>query len=486
MIDATVVTGTFLAAIIGAFLLISLVPRKKIRVACDVVEASILGSRFYLLRGAETVKTVLGSSSLKTRRVKSDIETSKVLHMYQIGLVMNDHVPSWKLSRKLFAEGIGCPRFLKSLAPKLNAKMLSVSAKLHELAKLKKPILANHLLTAISADIMTNIVLSDSRSAAESYIEYAMKSSTAEGQEPPPVDDFIALMDEYSLGFLYFLKTPSQLYMNLPWMKKSFQINKLRVRQLQEYVKKRIKEMQGRMESEETNTNTRDLATSIYQSLAASSGDSDHAFKHTVACAKEALSKGHDTTRNTLAFLAFELARNPAVADAIHAEIAESGGENSADFSDESAKKMPLLHAAILEASRLYSLAVMVNRGLEEDLVVEGYTLKRGSQLLFALVWNHHDESVWQDPLVFNPYRFVDGKEASTGPVGFGYSLAPFGHGMRKCPGQSLAMMEIAVVIGHLVKDFKFHLVDPEMEVKVNEAGMVRECLDFAVQFVPR
>ncbi|KAI9350279.1 cytochrome P450 [Obelidium mucronatum] len=448
----------------------------------DVVEAKVLGATFYLLRRADAIKNVLGSSSFKTRRSKSDVDTTKILKMHEIGIVLNDHISSWKHSRKLFAEGIGRPRFLKSLAPKLNAKMISVCAKLSELAKVKMSILGNQLLTTISADIITNIVLSDSRDAAEQYIEKSMEYNP---NGHSSTDDVVVVMHDFALAWNFFAKTPSLLYNNLPWLKKPLLFNKQQIAKLEDFVLERIRSLQASLESNTHNDTLdgRDLATTVFLSLA-SSGDSEYAFKHTVACAKEALIGGHDTTRNSMAFLLYELARHPSVCDAIHDEIIQAIGEDN-EFTEDAIKKMKLLNAAILEANRIYSLGLMVDRGLEEDLVVNGYTLKRGGQLLFALIWNHHDEAIWEDPLVFNPYRFLQ-MEPSPGPLGFGYSLAPFGYGMRKCPGQSIAMLEMSVVIGHLVKGFKLHLVDRNLEVKVNEFNLVRECLDFAVQFVSR
>ncbi|KAI9350271.1 cytochrome P450 [Obelidium mucronatum] len=430
------------------------IPRLAFRgIEGNVVEATIFGSTFYLLRGADAIKTFLGSSSLKTRKSKSDVETSKILGMHEIGIVLNDHVPSWKHSRKLFAEGIGRPGFLKSLAPKLNAKMISVCAKLLDLAQGKNPILGNQLVTAISADIIADLVLSDSRGTAEKIIE---NSSNPSGQSWK--DDFVQITLPARIGH----------------------INKM-----QDFVEEQIRGIQKMLESEPANNplQARDLATTIYLSLA-SSGDSEHTFKHAVACAKEALIGGHDTTRNSMAFLLYELARHPAVCDAIHDEIIQALGQEN-EFTDDSIKKMKLLNAAILEANRIYSIAPMVTRGLEEDMVVEGHTLKAGAELMFTFISNHHDENVWQDPLIFNPHRFLH-MEPSPGPMGFGYGFTPFGHGLRKCPGQNLAMLEISVVIGHLIKSFKFHLVDQNMELKVNEFNMVRECTDFGVQFTAR
>ncbi|KAJ3031216.1 UNVERIFIED_CONTAM: hypothetical protein HDU68_005822 [Siphonaria sp. JEL0065] len=441
----------------------------------DVVEANIIGARFYLIRGAPLLKSILGFSSLRMRKTTVDDESTKLLFMHHAGIVLNDHIPLWKRSRKFLVESIGRSRFHKALTPGMNVYMKSLCAKMNSLSIEKKPILANKLMASISIDVITKIVLGELRTSAEYYVQSTVDLGFVLAQTDP----FLVLMTKFQRVWNFLAMTPSILYKNLPWLKSKMKDYKIVIQELQDFIEVRVREIQANLNSQpQDDALDRDLTTNIL--IATNNG-----FAETVACVKEAIIGGQGTTSTSLSFVMYELARHPAVVEEIYHEIISTLDSNSDEFTDETIKKMPLLQASIYEIHRLYSIAVMVDRGLEEDLEVGNMTLKKGSQLLFTLGLNHHDEREWKDPKIFNPHRFLQ-MEESPGPLGCGYSFSPFGYGMRKCPGQALAMLEMALVIAHLVKHFKFHLVNRNMTVKIDEFGMLRECLDLPIQFVSR
>jgi cytochrome P450 len=70
----------------------------------------------------------------------------------------------------------------------------------------------------------------------------------------------------------------------------------------------------------------------------------------------------------------------------------------------------------------------------------------------------HQDPEVYPDPEAFSPERFLDGNDPG------GYSWLPFGGGVRRCPGASLALLEMRVIIRTIVQNVDLAPDRPEAE----------------------
>jgi cytochrome P450 len=70
----------------------------------------------------------------------------------------------------------------------------------------------------------------------------------------------------------------------------------------------------------------------------------------------------------------------------------------------------------------------------------------------------HQDPEVYPDPQAFSPARVLDGKDPG------GYSWLPFGGGVRRCPGASLALLEMRVIIRTIVQNVELAPDRPEAE----------------------
>ena len=68
------------------------------------------------------------------------------------------------------------------------------------------------------------------------------------------------------------------------------------------------------------------------------------------------------------------------------------------------------------------------------------YRVPAGASVLMSILLVHHREDVYPDPFSFRPERFV-GRKPGT------YTWIPFGGGIRRCLGASLAMAEQRVVL---------------------------------------
>jgi cytochrome P450 len=142
------------------------------------------------------------------------------------------------------------------------------------------------------------------------------------------------------------------------------------------------------------------------------------------------LGAGHETTATGLAF-AFELLlRHPHVLERLRAEL--QGGDDV------------YLDAVVKETLRLRPVIDAAERTLVEPRTVAGWDLPAGVKVYPAIALVHFREDLYERALEFRPERFLeDGVES--------YSWLPFGGGIRRCIGASLAQAEMAEVLRAIV-----------------------------------
>ena len=73
----------------------------------------------------------------------------------------------------------------------------------------------------------------------------------------------------------------------------------------------------------------------------------------------------------------------------------------------------------------------------------------------------HHREDIYPEPFAFKPERWI-GRKPGT------YDWIPFGGGIRRCLGASLAMAEQRVVLDAMVRRLDMEADDPEPEHAVH------------------
>lgn len=148
------------------------------------------------------------------------------------------------------------------------------------------------------------------------------------------------------------------------------------------------------------------------------------------------------------------LIRHPNVAKKIQAEIDEVVGQCRLPTLDDR-KNLHYTEASIREILRLETLvpSSIVHNSME-DTKLMGYNVPKNTPVFPGLYEFHKDESLWDNPLTFNPERFLD----SQGKLSLKLDKSlPFGAGRRLCAGETFARNMMFLITSALLQNFDFH-----------------------------
>jgi len=143
---------------------------------------------------------------------------------------------------------------------------------------------------------------------------------------------------------------------------------------------------------------------------------------------------GHETTANSLAWIFERLLRTPAAYERLR-ELTRAGGAEGDAY----------VEATIHEGMRDRPVIPMIVRMVKRPWRFGEYVLPADTPVAVSIVALHHREDLYPEPFAFLPERFVGHKPGT-------YSWIPFGGGIRRCLGASLAMAEQRVVLSAIAR----------------------------------
>ncbi len=155
---------------------------------------------------------------------------------------------------------------------------------------------------------------------------------------------------------------------------------------------------------------------------------------------------GHETTANSLAWSFERLLRNPHAYDRLRETVRDGGEEASA-----------YVEATIHETMRSRPVIPIIGRRVKVPWRLGDYAVPRNTSVLMSILLLHHREDIYPDPFSFRPERFL-GKKPGT------YTWIPFGGGIRRCLGATLAMAEQRVVMDAIARRTDMRAPDPRPE----------------------
>jgi cytochrome P450 len=163
---------------------------------------------------------------------------------------------------------------------------------------------------------------------------------------------------------------------------------------------------------------------------------------------------GHDTATSTVAFLFYELARNPDELAPLLAELAESrDGE------------LPRLEIAVDETLRMYPPAWIGPRRSIQPFELSGVRVPGGVLVNYCSWASHHLSEVFPQPWRFRPERFSPEQRAGL-PKG---AYVPFGGGSRTCIGMRFGLLEVRTIASAVLRRFSLELLEPMRPLSIRQ-----------------
>ncbi|XP_045808729.1 cytochrome P450 89A2-like [Trifolium pratense] len=184
-----------------------------------------------------------------------------------------------------------------------------------------------------------------------------------------------------------------------------------------------------------------------------------------VALCSEFLTAGTDTTSTTIEWVMANLVKYKHMQQRLVDEIEDvvGGDRKEKEVREEDLEKLPYLKALILEVLRRHPPShYAIPHAVTEDVILNGYFIPKNGSVNFMVADIGLDPTVWKDPMVFKPERFLRDKTNSNVLEAYDISgkkeikMMPFGVGRRICPAYKLAMLHLEYFVANLVLNFEW------------------------------
>lgn len=149
-----------------------------------------------------------------------------------------------------------------------------------------------------------------------------------------------------------------------------------------------------------------------------------------------------DTSPVVIDWAFTELLRHPQAMKKAKEEMERVVGLNRA-VEESDIPSLPYLAMVIKETFRLHEIAPFIFRHTREDVVLDGYRIPRGTDIMICVWAMGRDPNLWENAEEFVPERF---ENSSIDIKGHHFELIPFGSGRRICPGMNLALVMVPLV----------------------------------------
>lgn len=185
---------------------------------------------------------------------------------------------------------------------------------------------------------------------------------------------------------------------------------------------------------------------------------------------------GLDTVANTLAACVYGILKTPGVQERVEAEadaLFARGVVTEADV-----RGLVAINGSVMEAMRLWPIAVAQMRTATSDFEFEGHVIPEGSMIYVGTSVPHFMEEFFPDPERFDPDRYQRPRAEHLQRGAY----SPFGRGPHSCLGQSLAEVQMGITIARLFHRRALTLETPDYVLKTKTAPTPGPAMSFKVR----
>ncbi|XP_022216791.1 probable cytochrome P450 12c1, mitochondrial [Drosophila obscura] len=181
--------------------------------------------------------------------------------------------------------------------------------------------------------------------------------------------------------------------------------------------------------------------------------------KFAVVMAMDMLMGAVDTTSSALTGILLSLAKNPQQQQKLREEIVSMLSQPDRQFTQSEMKSLPYLRACIKESMRMFPVTFGNLRSAGTDVVLDGYRIPQGTNLLMLSTNMMRDERFYPRPNEFLPERWIrpqgdDSTESLLRNNLNPFAYLPFGFGPRMCVGKRIVDLEMELTVANLVRNF--------------------------------
>ncbi|KAF6217028.1 hypothetical protein GE061_001381 [Apolygus lucorum] len=181
---------------------------------------------------------------------------------------------------------------------------------------------------------------------------------------------------------------------------------------------------------------------------------------------------GIDTTSGAIASILYQLSQHQEAQERAYGEVLSI--LRNQPLTSSSFDRLPYLKACIKETLRLYPVVLGNGRCLTKDTDICGYSIPKGTQIVFQHYAISNSNDYFEDAESFKPERWL-AKNNNYHP----FASLPFGFGKRMCLGRRFADLELQTLIAKVILSYKVEYNGSKLDYKVTPMFMPSGPLKF-------
>ena len=188
-----------------------------------------------------------------------------------------------------------------------------------------------------------------------------------------------------------------------------------------------------------------------------------------ISVLRDVMFGGSDGTFQPLIWIIMYVVKNRKIQDRIYQEITDViGVDRMPDLTDRD--RMPYVEATIREVLRHSEITSLgIPRRVIDDVTLAGHHIPKDTLAIVNVYSIHRDTRHWENPLDFDPSRFLYDNDKLRPTADLSY--LPFSAGHRSCIGQNIARANIFLMFVRFFQKFRVTPADEEIPEIINSGG---------------